>query len=273
MFISILLTIVSTVLLMLQFIDRSQRKWYIAPALSVILLGLSVCSIWEQNKYQEEQNKRQQFSIASLEKMGTRINWKNTEVSVGLLNDPQSIAAQSVSVQMKILPPEILHLPNNGALDLKAIKNSCLPDPVNGIGYLPSHEAENIFNAFARDGVTSFDQEAKSGIMHLIYSGRSVRAGTRDNDLVQMGLDLLPNARSRFTSLSDLNGVILIALVQGGSIQNPWFSSLSMQLATAQGEQRFDFPIHIWDPHSRHSTVGSQYVGICVPQEYFDVNR
>jgi hypothetical protein len=88
-----------------------------------------------------------------------------------------------------------------------------------------------------------------------------------------MGLDLLPNARSRFTSLSDLNGVILIALVQGGAIQNPWFSSLSMQLATAQGEQRFDFPIHIWDPNSRHSTVGSQYVGICVPQEYFDVDR
>lgn len=264
MILSVIILGTSITLTLFQFLKQSMLGWQVAKWLSVALFFASVYNVYEQNKDRE-------FYIGSLEQIGTRINWEDTGVSVDLLNDPESVPARSVSVQMKLLSPTEVRLANSSN-NLGIIRRSCVSDAQDDIGYMSEQEAKTLFNAFVRsDGSISFGEEKAAGIEHLLYSGKETIAAPVGNARVRMSLDLAPNAQSQFSSLSGLNGAIVIGLIQGGAMKSPLFSSLSIQLVTAMGVTRIELPMRVVDQENLHTISGARYVGLCIPKEYFDV--
>lgn len=266
MILSIAILAVAITLTLFQFLKQSRLGWQVAKALSLLLFALSAWNAYEQDKDRE-------FYIGSLEKIGTRINWQNTDVSVELLNDVETVPTQAVSVQIKFLSPSHLRLPPDSSINFGAIQRSCVVDPHLGLGYMPSLEAEKLFHAFARaDGSIVLNTEKEAGIEHLLYSGKETLA-TPLGARVRMHLDLGPNTQSQFSSLSDFNNAIIIALVQAGPMNDPIISSLSMKLATAAGGQPIYVPVRLIEPGNARPLTGSRYVGLCVPKEHFGVVR
>ncbi|WP_168792422.1 hypothetical protein [Paraburkholderia aromaticivorans] len=265
MILSITIFAVSITLTLFQYLKQSRFGWQVAKGLSLLLFALSIWNVYEQNKDRD-------FYITSLEQIGTRVNWGDTDVSVELLNEAEMVPAGAVSVQMKLLAPTQLRLPPNSAIELDAIERSCIVDAQQGLGYMSAQDAEKLFHAFARpDGSIYLNTEKKAGIEHLMYLGKETVRGPLGNARVQMRLDRGPDTQSQFSSLSDLNGAIVIALIQAVSVQNPIISSVSMQLVTAAGLQRIDVPVRLLDPSNTRPITGSRYVGLCIPKEYFGV--
>lgn len=266
MMLSISVVAVAITLTLFQFLRQSSLGWKVAKWLSLLLF---VLSFWNAS----EQDKDREFYIRSLEQIGTRVNWRDTDVSVELLNEAQTISTQGISVQIKLLSPAHLRLPPNSAIDLAAVQRSCVLDPHWGLGYMPSLEAQKLFHAFAQpDGSIALDTEKEAGIEHLLYSGKETLA-TPLGARVRMHLDLGPNTQSQFSSLSDFNDTIGIALIQAGPTKTPIVSSLSVELETAAGPQPIHIPVRLIEPGNPRLLTGSRYVGFCVPKGHFGVVR
>jgi len=266
MMLSISIVVVAITLTLFQFLRQSSLGWRFAKWLSLLLFALSAWNAYEQDKDRE-------FYIGSLEQIGTRVNWRDTDVSVELLNHVETVPIQAVSVQIKLLSPMHLRLPPNSSLDLGTIQRSCVIDPHWGLGYMPSLDAQKLFHAFSQpDGSIVLDTEKEAGIEQLLYSGKETVAtpmGTR----VGMHLDLGPNTQSKFSSLSDFNDTIIIALIQTGAMKASIVSSLSIELVTAAGGQSIYVPVRLIEPGNSRLLTGSRYVGLCIPKGHFGVVR
>jgi hypothetical protein len=90
---------------------------------------------------------------------------------------------------------------------------------------------------------------------------------------VRIRLDLGPNTQSQFSSLSDFNDTIGIALIQTGPAKELIVSSLSVELETAAGPQPIHIPVRLIEPGNPRLLTGNRYVGFCVPKGYFGVVR
>lgn len=266
MILSIAAIAVSISLTTLQFFTQSRLGWKVAMLLSSVLFVLSCFSAYDQNEERE-------FYIRSLEQIGTRVNWQDTEVSVELLNDANTISAHGISVQIKLFSPARIRFLPNSAIDLAAVQRSCVLDSQWGLGYMPSLEAQKLFNAFAGpNGSIVLDTEKQASIEHLFYSGKETLT-TPLGARVRMNLDLGPNTQSQFSSLSDFNGMIGIGLIQAGTTEKPIVSSLSLELATAAGPQLIHIPVRLLEPGNPRVITGNRYVGFCVPEGRFGVVR
>ncbi len=84
MMLSISIVAVAITLTLLQFRKQSQLRWQVAQLLSFLLFALSAWNVYDQNSDRE-------FYIRSLEKIGTRVQWRETEVSVELINDAETV--------------------------------------------------------------------------------------------------------------------------------------------------------------------------------------
>ena len=158
-------------------------------------------------------------------------------------------------------------------MDLAVAQRLCVTDPVSGLKHMPAQEAEELFRAFEQpNGTIVIQEERDAGIEHVWYSGKEVLADPVGYSIVQLHLEYGPSARSQFTSLSDLNGATVIAYIQA-TIPDPIVASLSGQLASAAGIQKIRFPVSFHELGNSRRLTGSRYVGICIPNDYFDVFR
>lgn len=106
-------------------------------------MGLSVYSIFEHDK-------ERQFTIASLERIGTRVNWEKSEAIVDLLNEPSDVSPSEISVQVKLFPRAGTTLPVESLRILQELHKRCQPEERWKYEYLNEPDAEIIFRHLKR---------------------------------------------------------------------------------------------------------------------------
>ena len=140
-----------------------------------------------------------------------------------------------VSTYIKLVTPGMLNAPRQ--IDLAALQRSCVGDKQWGYDSLPEDQAERLYRTFEReDGSTVIDDESKAGIEHLFYSGDSLIQTHAGNSRVRMHLNRGPTARTSVASLTDLEGGVLVALVQAPSVHHVTLSALEIVLQTNAGK-------------------------------------
>jgi hypothetical protein len=270
MILAISLVVLSTSLAMLQFWAPSWSLWRLAQFLGLALIGLSVFSIIEQDR-------ERQFTIASLERIGTHVNWEKSDTTIDLLNEPASVTASNYSVQAKLISTTNNSLPPQALRILKESRTRCTIDERWKYGYLTDSDAELLFMAFEKDGAISINSEREAGIEHIFYRGAKVSEAPLGSASVSMAIELAPNAQTRFASLNDLNGSVLIALLQAGPAKDAMMSAVSFNIESNAGRQLLHIPLRLVREGGIHGRTlafsGRRFVGICIPDGFFGITR
>jgi hypothetical protein len=263
MHISIAILMLSTALLTLQFFKQSMLSWRIAMFLSFLLLIFSMISIKNQNDVQL-------FTIRSLEKIAGRIFWQESELSISFQNTTSEIEPTSLFVQIKLLSLDTTSIPESAG-SLEDVFRQCKKDRVFEYSYLPPQTAKKLFNAFAeKDGSIYDDKEENAGIERFWFSGVTSKKAYFDSTLVATKLVKGANVNSDFTSLSELNGSILLAHLNTGVQKHlMWPTALNWKLKSSAGYLLVHMPLLPTYTTKRNEEFIHKYVGICFPQRFF----
>lgn len=266
MLLAIAILIVSVLLTLMQFLRLSYVGLKVAGTLAFMLLSLGIWNVIEQH-YEQKQY------IAALERIATRIDWQQTKAYVDLLNDPSSIAAEGISALIKIVPPGSPLL--RSIIDEQAIRLGCGQSSRQSPSTMHADIAEKVYRAFEdASGSIYTDVERKAGIEHLFYSGRQSGVAPGGNARINLTLDRGPVATSNIRGLSDLNGKVLVALLQAPASSSALLSSLELDLDTNAGHYLLTLAAPFaWKdglPRVLPRTLATKrFVGVCIPAGFF----
>lgn len=264
MWISITIVVISTALLMLQFFKQSKLSWKIALIMCSVLLVLSILNIKNQDDIQK-------FTIHSLEKIAGRILWEDSSLILSFQNKFDEVDPRTLGAQVKLLSLNSTLLPK-GQKPLQYFFEKCKKDSVFEYSYLPPEYAKNLFNAFAEENGDIYDKkEDIAGVERFWFSGVDSESTYTDFVLVSTKLEFGADVNSNFTSLSDLNGSIILAYINTGiQSQSVWPTSINWKLKTSAGQILMFMPLRINLQDNNKGIFIHKYVGICIPHDFFD---
>lgn len=254
---SIIVLVLSTTLLGLQYFRQDRRSWTAAMVLIPMLMLASGFNIYEEMKAQK-------FSMITLEKMATRINWSESRLKANFHSEPQKVSNSEVTVQVKIYSKRVTDLPLG--IDFDSFYQQCDKDEVFGYSHLPPSSAEKLFHAYQEaDGSIYDKKEEVAKVERFYYVGGETTATDFDPTVMLMELIKGANVNSVYTSLADLNGSIIVGRLSTNS--EIWPTSLQWELKSSAGQLLLYMPFKFIKNQGSQSI--SKYVGVCFPQQYF----
>lgn len=264
MWTSISILVISTALLMLQFFRQSKLSWKLAMVLCFVLLILSALNIKNQDDIQK-------YTIRSLEEISGRVFWDESELTISFQNEVAEIEPKALGVTVKLLSFGEAALPP-GQKALQDYFEECKKDEVFEYSRLPPKSAKSLFSAFAeKDGSIYDEKEEMAGVERFWYGGTSSKSTYVDPVLVSTELVKGANVNSSFTSLSDLNGAIILAYINTGfQSENVWPTSINWKLKTSAGHILLYMPLSFNFQRKDNQEFIHKYVGICIPYNFFD---
>lgn len=264
MLISIIIVVISTALLSLQFFKQTKRSWQIAMIMCSMLLVFSVWNIKNQNDIQN-------FTIYSLEKIAGRILWEESPLTLSLQNELKEVEPSTLSAQVKILSSEYTTVPKDKK-SLSYFFDKCEKDSVFEYSFLPAEDARELFKTFAEENGNIYDRkEELAGVERFWFNGLNSKSTYSDLVLVSTKLVTGANVNSNFTSLSDLNGSIILAYLNPGIQKHRlWPTAINWKLKTNAGHMLIHMPLTIDMKAENNSVRIHNYVGICIPTGFFD---
>lgn len=271
MLLSIATQTLSVLLNILQFLRQSRSGLKVATGVALLLISLIFWGAIEQRREHSQ-------DTAIRDRAVTHIDWVNTEAYLDLLNDPGTVAPAAVMGFAKIISPESKLL--RPVSDPEAVRAACAGRDGPIISALPEELAERLFRALERpEGAYAVD-ERKAGIDHLYYFGKTEVQSPCGRTRVKLELEpnTGPNATSNYLGLSDLNGKVIVAVIQAMQIERPMLSALELDLKTSAGPMRLSMPapIRMNQADGKPAVIATptqRFVGVCIPEKYFGSAR
>jgi hypothetical protein len=185
MILGIISLVLVTALTVMQLFEKKRYVQYIAGAIGFIIIVLGFVDFYQRDKEKE-------FVISSLERIGTTINWKDSDTRLELMNKSQKVNLNGVRVDMKLYSYRQTLLPV-AAISLRDAKLRSKLDEKWGYYFLEEKDAASLFNAFAEpDGSIYLDKEKAQAIQNLMYVGSSVRDGAFQGSSVDLKMQYGP---------------------------------------------------------------------------------
>jgi len=209
--------------------------------------------------------KEQQYFSSRVLKDASRILWEKTTAHILLMNNKNNIKKGAQQIVLKIIPTDIeLH----GNIKPKELLSK-LESSAYGYDYIPEELAEKLWNAMAEpDGSIYFEKEKDVGIESVYFSESQIEEDLFQGVDVELRVQHIPTALSKYTSIHDIKGKIIVARIAVKTIDNPYIGWVRVNLETRAGPLILHFPPkQIANGKLISSYV--RYVGIFLDDEKF----
>lgn len=95
---------------------------------------------------------------------------------------------------------------------------------------------------------------------------------------MKLGVEFGPDAQTRFASLNDLNGNLVVARIQAGAVNRPILSALTLNIESNAGRQLLYYPLRLISEKGGEGILrlkfsSTRFVGICIPEGFFGITR
>lgn len=261
-----------TVLTIMQFMVNSRLIRLIAVAIGFIVIVIGTIDLYQRDKEKE-------FTINSLERIGTSIDWDKSSFILNLMNDMEEVRIDGIRVDLKLFSSNKTKLPPTAKISMADAKSRSVIDDKWKYFFLKKEDdAYAIFNAFAeKDGSIYLDKEKIQNVQNFMYVGSDIMKDVFQGVVVKLKKEYGPDAQSPYLSLSDLNDTFLVARIQTSLIKNPLPVWLYIRLQTNFGEKLIHLPIKLLPDERKAFGVLDfrpvRYVGIYFPDRFFGIMK
>lgn len=250
----------TTLYLAISFFKQSRKSWAIAMILLIPTCAVSIFKIYG-DQYDKE------FAIKSLERIATRVNWDESELYLDLLTGLDDLNTGDFFVTLKILPNKLTHSGND--VVRSAFNQHCTKDKHTEFFYLSEAEAKKLYNTMLEPAGIYHDKEKAKGIEPFYYFGDSIQDSSLFDKKAHFRLELGPNSKSQFNSLSELNNTILVGSVASPTSTDLIPTWLYFKLETNSGSHLLHFPVKFETKDGILTNNSTRYVGMCFPENFF----
>lgn len=267
MFLGILSLVLVTILTVMQFSEMSPPTKIAAKIIGTIVILIGIAGLILNEKEKE-------FTISSLKKIATSIDWYSSTTRLELANKITNENYKNIRADIKIYSAKQTILPVTANITMSMAKSRSILDDKLKYYLLNESDAKAIFNAFAEaDGSIYLDKEKYQKVQNLFQLANDLKEGFYGADL-GFKLEYGPDAHSPYTSLADLNNTFVVACIQMQGVNNPIPLYLNIKLKTNIGDKRILFPIKPLIYANSSDEIKFEhvrYVGIFIPERYFEI--
>ena len=211
-------------------------------------------------------HKEQEYLNSQVLKDASRISWEHATAQISLMNDVADIEKSAQQVVFKIIPSDFRFGDINGEEILKNIESSAY-----GYDYIPEDIAGKLWHAMAeKDGSIVVKKEKGKGIESIYFNESMINNDTFQGTNVELKIEYIPTAMSKYTSLHDLKGNMIVARIVTKTKTNPYIGWVKLNLRSNAGPLVLHFPPkQIVDGKVLSSPV--RYVGVFLDGEKFGI--
>lgn len=182
--------------------------------------------------------KDQEYLSSQIFKDSSRISWAESTAQMLLMNDMQNIENGSQQIVFKVIPSDFKF----GDIDAKEIIKN-VEQSTYGYEYLSEDMAEKLWNAMAeKDGSIIVKKEMEKGIESLYFNESKIRKDLFQGTDVELKIQRVPAANSKYTSLYDLKDKIIVARIVVKTKGSPYIGWVNLNLRSNAGPLVLHFP-------------------------------
>lgn len=207
-------------------------------------------------------HKEQEYLNSQVLKDASRISWEHASAQILLMNDVADIEKGAQQVIFKVIPSNFSFGDINGEEILKNIESSAY-----GYDYIPENMAGKLWHAMAeKDGSIAVKKEKAKGIESIYFNESMINKDPFQGTDVELKIEYIPTAMSKYTSLHDLKGNMIVARIVTKTKVNPYIGWVKLNLRSNAGSLILHF-------HPKRISLSSpvRYVGVFLNGEKFGI--
>ncbi len=238
-----------------------------------VAVGLAILIVIVQSGMMYKENVASKYQLQAIERIGTTIDWNESEVKINYINTKKELESSDVRVDLKFYSVVKSNFPKHSKVNLGQIKRNIEFFEKNGLGVLSDFEAAKIFLAYAKSsGDIYWDEEKKGKVQRALYYKKDIKEVYPGTSIMTFGSEWLPDVQSPYLSLLDLNDGFIVARIQATGIEKARSYAIQIKLKSNLGDKNLYVMLRQIDPENKIDlTSPVRYVGIYIPEGYFNV--